>query len=200
MEPGDHPEVDESELLEDDQISIYMSLIGQLQWLVALGRFDIFSAVTTLSRFRVAPRRGHLARAKRVFGYLADTKDAAIRVRTTMPDYSHFPDQEFDWAYSVYGDVKEAIPDDMPEPLGKPVLLTAYVDANLYHDLVTGRALTAVLHLINQTPFDWHCKRQATVENATFGSKFVAARTAVDQVINISTTPRFLGVPIQGKT
>jgi len=66
--------------------------------------------------------------------------------------------------------------------------------------MVTGRALTAVLHLINQTPFDWFCKKQATVETATYGSELVAARIATDQIIDIRTTLRYLGVPIQGKT
>jgi hypothetical protein len=74
------------------------------------------------------------------------------------------------------------------------------VDANLYHDFVTGRSLTAVLHLINQTPFDWYCKKQTTVETATFGSEFNAARSAVDQIVDIRSTLRYFGVPIKGKT
>ena len=200
LEKGDHPEIDTSELCDPDDMAKYLTLIGQLQWLVSLGRFDIFSAVTTLSRFRAAPRVGHLERVKRVFGYVVDTKEAAIRLRTGIPDYTSFPDQVHDWAYTVYGNVEEKVPTDAPVPLGKPVVLTTYVDANLYHDMVTGRALTAVLHLINQTPFDWYCKRQDTVETATFGSEFVAARTAVDQIIDIRTSLRYLGVPIQGKT
>ena len=135
-----------------------------------------------------------------MFGYVLNTNHATICIRTEIPDYSHLPDQEFNWAYTVYGDVKELIPTDVPQPLGKPVVLTTYVDANLYHDLITGRALTAVLHLINQTPFDWYCKRQATVETATFGSEFIAAKTAVDQVTDIRLTLRYLGIPSQGKT
>ena len=128
------------------------------------------------------------------------TKHAAIRVRTDIPNYSQYPDQDFDWTRTVYGKVTEQIPDDIPEALGKAVRMTAYVDANLYHDMVTGRALTAVLHLINQTPVDWFCKRQATVETATFGSEFVAARIAVDQIIDLRNTLRYFGVPIDGKT
>jgi hypothetical protein len=200
LEKGDHPEVDTSELLAPDDIAKYLTMIGQLQWLVTLGRFDVFSAVTTMSRFRVAPRKGHLERLQRIYGYVLETKQAAIRVRVEEPEYSMFPDQVFDWAYSVYGEVMELTPDDAPEPLGKPVVLSTYVDANLYHDLVNGRALSAVLHLINQTPFDWFCKRQATVETATFASEFVAARSAVEQIIDIRTTLRYLGVPIRGKT
>ena len=153
-----------------------------------------------MSRFRVAPRLGHLARLRRIYGYVFDTKDASIRVRTDIPDLSSFPDQKFDWSYTTYGNVKEVLPDDAPTPLGKPVTLTTYVDANLYHDLVNGRALTAVLHFVNQTPFDWYCKRQATVETATFSSEFVAAKTAVEQIIDIRTTLRYLGVPVLSKS
>ena len=71
------------------------------------------------------------------------------------------------------------------------------MDANLHHDLATGKTVTAVLHFLNQTPIDAYTKRQSTVETATYGSDFVAARTAVDQIIDIHTTLRYLGVPIR---
>ena len=70
----------------------------------------------------------------------------------------------------------------MPVPCGQPVITTTYEDANLYHDYLTGRSVTGVLHLVNQTPVDWYCKRQATVETATYGSEFNAARTATEQI------------------
>ena len=74
------------------------------------------------------------------------------------------------------------------------------MDANLHHDLATGKAVTAVLHFLNQTPIESYTKRQSTVETATYGSEFVAARTAVDQIIDIRTTLRYLGVPIRDKS
>lgn len=188
FDKGDHPEVDETELAGKSNTAIYLSMIGQLQWLVALGWFDVFSAVTTMSRFRAAPRKGHLEHLKRMYGYVWDTHKFAIQVRTGEPDYNMFPNQHFDWSYSIYGDVTKEIPMDTPKPLGKPVVLTSYDNANLYHDFVTSCALTAVLHLISQTLFDYYCKQQATVETATFGSKFIAAKTAVDQIIDIRTT------------
>ena len=92
------------------------------------------------------------------------------------------------------------IPHDIPKPLGKHVQTTHYVDANLHHDLATGKAVTAALHFLNQTPIDAYTKRQSTVETATYGSEFVAARTAVDQIIDIRTTLRYLGVPIRDKS
>jgi hypothetical protein len=92
--------------------------------------------------------------------------------------------------------MKEELPFDMPPPLGKPVITTTYVDANLYHDYLTGRSVTGALHLVNQTPIDWYCKRQATVETATYGSEFNAARTATEQVMDMRYTLRMLGVPV----
>ena len=70
------------------------------------------------------------------------------------------------------------VADDIPMPHGNPVLITTYKDANLFHDFITGRAVTGILHLLNQTPIDWFSKRQATVETATYRSEFVAAKTA----------------------
>jgi hypothetical protein len=200
LEKGDHPELDTSDLLGPDDVKHYLTMIGQIQWCVALGRIDVFSACITMSSFRASPRKEHLSRLQRIYAYLNSTKHGAIRIRTEEPDYSQYPDQQHDWGQTIYGNVKEVIPDDTPEPLGKQVKLTTYVDANLYHDMVTGRALTAVLHLINQTPFDWYCKKQATVETATFGSEFNAARAAVDQILDIRLTLRYLGIPINGRT
>ena len=86
--------------------------------------------------------------------------------------------------YSVYGNIKEAIDPLDPAPRGKQVRTTSFVDANLYHCKLTGRAATGILHVINQTPVDWYSKRQTTVETATYGSEFVAARVATEQVID----------------
>ena len=200
LEGGDHPEMDTSELCDEHQTKQFQTLIGQLQWLISLGRFDIAVHVMSLSRFRAQPRKGHLDRAKRIVGYLLFLPDGAIRFRTGEPDFSSLKDQEYDWTRTVYSGACEQIPRDIPKPLGKHVQTTHYVDANLHHDLATGKAVTAVLHFLNQTPIDAYTKRQSTVETATYGSEFVAARTAVDQIIDIRTTLRYLGVPIRDKS
>ena len=200
LEKGDHPETDTSEELDMEGIKRYQTLIGCLQWAVSLGRFDIHTATMTMSRFRVAPRQGHLDRLKRIYGYLRKFSSAAIRVRVAEPDFSELPDQEFDWCYSVYGNVEEVLPNDLPEALGNPVTTVTYKDANLYHDMITGRSVTGILHFCNQTLVDWYSKRQATVESATFGSEFTAARIAVDQIIDLRMTLRYLGIPVQSKS
>ena len=200
LEHRDHPEVDTSEELDESGIKKYQLMIGSLQWAVSLGRFDISTAVMTLSSFRVSPRKGHLQRVKRIYGYLAKFKDSAIRIRTDIPDYSNIECTQYEWEESVYRETKEILPDDLPEPLRREIQLTSYVDANLFHDVITGRSVTGILHLINKTPFDWYSKKQSTVETATYGSEFTAARLAVDQIISNRHILRYLGEPIKETT
>ena len=114
-------------------------------------------------RFRAQPKKGHLDRAKRIVGYLLFLPDGAIRFRTGEPDLSSLKDQEYDWTRSVYSGACEQIPHDIPKPLGKHGQTTHYVDANLHHDLATGKVVTAVLHFLNQTPIDAYSKRHHLV-------------------------------------
>jgi hypothetical protein len=194
---GDHPEIDVSAFLDDKGILQYQSLIGQLQWAISLGRFDITVAIMTMSSFRAAPRKGHLERVQRICGYLSKMKHSAIRIRTDEPDYSDIPLIEYDWEFSVYAGAKEELPKDAPEPLGKPVVTTTYVDANLYHCMLTGKSVTGVLHLFNKTPVDWYGKKQGSAETATYGTEYVAARTGTEQIIDHRLTLRYLGVPVK---
>ena len=110
----------------------------------------------------------------------------------------HLPELEYDWT-RIYGHVLEEIPKNAPEPLGKSVPTTTFLDANLLHNHIAGRSVTAVLHFFTLTPGDWYSKRQATVENATYGSEFVAAKTATEQIVDLRQTLRNLGVPINSK-
>jgi hypothetical protein len=171
-----------------------------MQWAISLGRFNIATAVMTLSSFRAAPRFGHLERAKRICGYLAKMCHATIRFRTRLPDYSDIVEPNTNWDYSVYDGSTEPLSNDAPPPKGNVVIFTHYVDANLYHDILTGRSVTGILHFLNQTPIDWYSKKQATVETATYGSEFVAARVCVDQIVDLRLSLRYLGVPIKGKS
>ena len=70
---NNHPELDTSEILEGDMVAKCLTMVGQLQWLVTLGRFDLHAHVATMSRFRAAPRQGHMDRFKRIYGYAIRT-------------------------------------------------------------------------------------------------------------------------------
>ena len=66
--------------------------------------------------------------------------------------------------------------------------------------MVMGRSVTGILHLINKMSIDWYSKKQATVETATYGAEFVAARICVEQIIDLRNTLQYLGVPIHEKS
>ena len=74
------------------------------------------------------------------------------------------------------------------------------MDANLYRDLISGKSVTRTLHLANKTLIDQFSKLQSTVETATFGSEGVAAKTCVEQIIDLRNTFRYLGVPVNTAT
>ena len=102
-----------------------MSLVGSAQWSISIGRFDIQTAIMTMSKFRSAPRRGHLDRMKRVIGYFCKFRHYMIRFRVDKLDYSNVPDiKDHDWEHSVYGKHEEDIPINVPPPLGKRIVLT----------------------------------------------------------------------------
>jgi hypothetical protein len=68
------------------------------------------------------------------------------------------------------------------------------------HDIAMGRSATGILHLMNKTPIEWYSKKQSTVETATYGSEFVAARICAKQIIDLRNTLRFLGLPVREKS
>jgi hypothetical protein len=80
-------------------------------------------------------------------------RQAVLQIRTEEPDYLDVQDLEHDWSRSVYGEITKVIPQNAPEPLGKYVTTTHYVDANLMQDLVTGRSVTATLYSGKQDSF-----------------------------------------------
>ena len=121
----------------------------------------------TMSKFWVAPRQGHLDRARRIVGYLSKMRYATIRFRVEKRDMSSLQHDEFGWERSVYGDVRELIPEDVPEPRGVIITMTTFVDDNLMYDVISGRSVIGVLHFLNKTPIDFFTKRQSTVETAT---------------------------------
>jgi hypothetical protein len=119
-----------------------------------------------------------------------------------QPESDGLPDQKFDWCHTIYGDVKEVLPRDMPQPLGNKVITVPYTDAYLFHDMLTSRSMTGTLHLCNQMMVNWYLIHQATLETALFGSEFTAARIVFDQIIDLRTTlnTRFLGVPVNANS
>ena len=51
--------------------------------------------------------------------------------------------------------------------------------------------------LLDNTPLVWVCKRQRTVETSTYGAELVAAKMAVDLIIEIRYKLHMLGVVLE---
>ena len=192
-----HPEIDESPELTSDEASKYRSIIGSLNWIVTLGRFDVHYATSVLSRYGMCPREGHRKGALRVLSYLKTFPNGRIIFDTALPPAEPSSTGEYNWD-EFYPDAREEIPHDMPPPKYKPVRITAYVDADHAHDLVTRRSVTGVLIYINNTPIRSICKRQTTVETSTYGSELVATKMAVEAIMELRYQLRMVGVPING--
>jgi len=154
----------------------------------------------TMTKFRAAPRNGYMRRLQRIAGYSAKMRHGAIRFRTELPNLSSLENVEYGWEKIIYRKVTEVIPTDALKPLGKLIKMIAYVNVNLMHDIVTGRSVTGIIHLLNQTPVEWFTKRQPIKEMTSYGAKFMAARTATRQILEMRTTMRYLGVQVNGPT
>jgi hypothetical protein len=146
----------------------------------------------------MAPRKGHMIALHRVFGYLAKNPDGMIPI-----DIAPAPirDQAIitkgqNWI-EFYPDAEEDIPSNILEPLGKEVSITVYVDADHARDKVTRRSVTGIILLVNNTPLVWISKRQKTVETSTYGSEMIAARIAIDLIIEMRYKFRMLGVKLE---
>ena len=198
MSPSAHPELDESDLLNSELASQYRSLLGSINWVVTLGRFDLAYSLQALSRFTCAPRQGHYDMALRVMSYLKKFPDGRLLCDTSKPDYSDI-DQTVNQNWTdFYPDAVEYIPPHVPTALGKSIRLTCYKDSDHAHDQLTRRSVSGILMLANNMPIRAISKRQATVETSTYGAEMVAARIAVDLIIELRYTLRMMGIPIDG--
>jgi hypothetical protein len=63
----------------------------------AFQRFDILTAVMTMSSFRAAPRVGHLEKLKRIYGFPSKMRHAVLWICTEEQKYLDLPDLEHDW-------------------------------------------------------------------------------------------------------
>ena len=50
--------------------------------------------------------------------------------------------------------------------------------------------------MLSKTPIEYFSKKQSTVKTATYGSEFVAARIATEQIMDLCIMLQYLGVPI----
>jgi hypothetical protein len=171
-----------------------------LHWIVELGRIDIITEVSCLASHLALPRRGHLEALFHLFAYLKKKPNGTIILDPTYPpiDLSKFNDGA-DWR-NFYGDVKEAVPPNMPTPRGRELVIRLFVDSDHAADKFTRRSRTGYILYLNSAPISWHSKRQGTIETSVFGAEFVAMRTGFEASRALRYKLRMMGIPLDEPT
>jgi len=197
MQANYRPELDISPILNPEQASYYMSLIGILRWAVELGRIDIFIDVSLLSSHMCQPRIGHLEQVIHIFAYLKHHENSNM---VFDPKYITWDSKAFvteDWS-EFYKDAKEQLPPNAPSPRGHAVQINAFVDADHAGNQMTRRSHTGILIYLICAPIIWFSKAQSTVESSTFGSEFIAMKIYVEMIEALRYKLRMFGIPIDG--
>ena len=194
------PELDISRELDDDLATRYQQMIGILRWSIELGRIDIITEISHLSSFNCSPREGHLEAAYQVFEYLySHKKGGRIVYDPSTPKVVEGAYCEVNWS-EVYGDLKEQIPNNVPEERGLAVVITMFCDAAHAGNKVNRRSQTGILFFLQMAPIIWYSKKQETVEASTFGSELVALRIACEINDGLRYKLRMMGIPLTGPT
>ena len=131
-----------------------------------------------------------------MFSYLKSHHNARIVFDPSYPemDFGAF-EHEGDWGIH-YKDLSEDIPPNAPEPLGKEMIIRAYVDASHAGCKITRRSRTGFIVMLNSSPIYWLSKKQTSVETSTFGSEFVAMKTCCEYLRGLRYKLRMMGVPV----
>ena len=123
------------------------------------------------------PRKGHLAQVFHIFAYLKKHHNSALVFDLSYPDANIDTFPKNDWT-KFYGDVKEATPPDIPEPLVKEVVISCFVDIDHAGEKVTRCSRSGFIIFLKMAPIYYCSKRHITVETSTFGSDFMAMKLA----------------------
>ena len=191
------PEQDVTEELNDRDVTFYQELIGVLRWATEIGRVDILLEVSLLSQYQANPREGHLEQLLHIFGFLRKNPKLTLYLSPELPnmDYGDFRTRKDDFA-ELYRDAEEPMPHRMPQPRGRSVTTTAYVDASHAANKVTRRSHTGFVIFLNRAPIVWYSKRQQTVETSTFSAEFIALKACLEAIEHLRFKLRCFGIPM----
>ena len=158
-----------------------------------------------MSQYLCAPREGHLNAVYKIFRYIQKN----LEKNPGRLIFDGFKEPQNEQVFELgaksqdewndfYPDACEDMPRNMPDALGKSVLIRVYVDANHAGNLANRRSHSGIIIYVNNAPIMWFSKRQNTVESSSFGSELVALRIATDMIEALRYKFRCMGVPIDG--
>ena len=170
----------------------YRTLLGELLYAYVTCRPDIGYAVTTLSKFSIAPSDIHYAMLKGVAKYLRRTIDWGIIYRKSSID-PNLP---------ASADIPIAPPDDLPEfpSAESPLQLLGYVDAAHANDLRTRRSTTGYAFLLCGGAVSYRTKTQSITATSSTEAEFLAAVLAAKHAKYLRAIMSELGFAQTGPT
>jgi hypothetical protein len=154
--------------------------------------------VSLLLSHMAMPRQGHLEVVYRIFAYLKQHLNLTLVFDERMPVIQEENFLQVNWSDFYGNSLRAELPPKMPEPRGKALRISCFVDADHAENVMTRRSHTGILIFVNNALVGWYSKRQNTVETSTFGSECVALRIAMEQVEALRYKLRMFGVPIDG--
>ncbi len=161
------PSTDLSDILVPECSSFYQHYIGVMRWMVELGRINIATKISMLSSYLACPRKGHLENALHVMGYLWLKHNSRLIFDPTYPDIDQTAFLSFEWM-EFYGNAEEAIPPDMPPPLGKDTDLCMMVDSDHEGEKRTRHSHTGFIIFCNWAPIIWLSNSKQLLKHLSF--------------------------------
>ena len=119
---------------------------------------------STLASMMALPREGHLCAVYQMFVFLKICHNGVMVFDPTEPEIDESKIQWEDWTATPYGECKEDLPINAPEPRGIGFIMCAFVDFNHAGDMVTCRSSTGFMIFLNNAPIYWYSKKQGSCE------------------------------------
>ena len=110
---------------------------------------------SALASMMALPLEVHLDAVFHMFAFLKRNHNGVIVFDPTETeiDINKFPCE--DWSAIPYGEFKEEIPSNAPEPRGIAFTMIAFVDSNHAGDMITRQSRTGFLIFLNNAPIYW---------------------------------------------
>eukprot|EP00957_Ditylum_brightwellii_P022526 1699701-Ditylum_brightwellii.AAC.1 len=164
MVPGNHPEMDNSEVLNGSDDQKYQMLLDM--------KGQNIRAIYTFSYLEKKPNR-RIRIDHRDPAVVKNGAEGQVEVDLSSKMREHFPEAE------------ESINDQLPKPFFDELTITVYIDSDHAYDKLTRRSITGLIIFVGRTPVLYQSKRQGAVETSTYGVEFLAMKTTVEKVMAV---------------
>jgi hypothetical protein len=117
---------------------------------------------------------------------------------TIPPDVANNKIRDTTGWEDFYKNVKEELPPNAPEPRGRAVKQTVFVDSDLAGCTLTRHSRSGIIMFLNRSVTSWTSKHQDMVKPSTYAAKLNALKHAAEIIEAQRYKLRMMGVPIDG--